>query len=563
MLMTIAVAVQFDPALAAKPAGRHSADEPSLRFGDYLAGRTAQLDHDWRTAAPLMVRAWQADRDNETLRHDAFILSIAGGEFAAATQIAHAVPAESGDGPLANFVLAIDDLSEGRYPLVGARLATVPPQGLNRYLVPLITAWSEVGRGRKTEAMAAVRQLDSVQGATELRNAQTAMVADALGDRAQATLLYDKLIDGNPQPRLLILAAGYYQRQNRVDLARAAIERLEPDGSSSSLRAAMLARLAAGRAPPSPDARNGAADALFEIAASLSGNGDRAEIAPLLYTQLALHLRPSFPSAQLLLAEIDQRWGRLDDAVEDLLSVDEKSELRSTAVRLAMVDLNRMGQTERAIKVGQAGTRAHPEDIDLLLSYADLLRQKADFVDAIAAYDAALMRIATTSGRRGLALFRRGMTYQRANQWTHAETDLLAALQLRPDDPSLLNYLAFAWAERGVNLDRARAMLERALQLAPDDGAIIDSLGWVMFQAGDYAEAVMQLERAAQLDADDASITDHLGDAYWRAGRQIEARTQWERAARLTTDKTLAEQLKMKIRDGLAEGPQPRHAAVN
>jgi Flp pilus assembly protein TadD len=84
-----------------------------------------------------------------------------------------------------------------------------------------------------------------------------------------------------------------------------------------------------------------------------------------------------------------------------------------------------------------------------------------------------------------------------------------------------------------------------------------------MFQAGDYAEAVMQLERAAQLDADDASITDHLGDAYWRAGRQIEARTQWERAARLTTDKTLAEQLKMKIRDGLAEGPQPRHAAVN
>jgi Flp pilus assembly protein TadD len=188
---------------------------------------------------------------------------------------------------------------------------------------------------------------------------------------------------------------------------------------------------------------------------------------------------------------------------------------------------------------------------------------RSHYAEAITVYDTVLARPTLTNNRRGLALFHRGMTQQRADRWSLAEADLLAALKLRPNDASLLNYLAFAWAERAENLDQARTMLERAIQLEPDDGAIIDSLGWVMFQAGDYPEAIAQLERAVQLDAGDSTINDHLGDAYWRAGRQVEARAQWERAARLTDDKALADQIKVKIREGLAEGATPRHAAAN
>ena len=159
------------------------------------------------------------------------------------------------------------------------------------------------------------------------------------------------------------------------------------------------------------------------------------------------------------------------------------------------------------------------------------------------------------SSRKGLALYHRGITYERAHDWPHAETDLLAALMLRPDDPGLLNYLAFSWADQGINLDRARTMLERAIQLVPDDGAIIDSLGWVMFRQGDYEDAAKQLEHAVELEADDATVNDHLGDAYWRLGRQIEARSQWERAARLTADKALGDQLREKLKDGLDSAP--------
>jgi tetratricopeptide (TPR) repeat protein len=554
-------------AAAAKPAPAKPADkaapEMKPRLSDYLAGRTAQLDRDWRTAGPLIRRAWETDPDDPGLRHDALLLSVAGGDFVGAAQVAHAVPADSSDMPLANFVLMIDDFAAGRYAQAETRLASAPAHGPDRYLGPILTAWSEVGRGRKAEALAALAQLDSAAGAGELRALQTAMVTDALGDRAQATELYDKIMASSPPLHAVTIAAEYYQRQGAIDKARAAIETLDADGASASFRSEMLARLAdKSRLAPVPDPRSGGADALFSIAATLTSE-KQADIAPLLYVQFALHVRPDFPSAQLLLAEIEQHFGRLDDAAAALAGVDEKSEVRATADRMAMAVLDKAGEADKAIKVGQAAVKAHPTDVDLLLTYADLLREKSHYPEAIAAYDAALAKISPTSNRKGVALYHRGIAYQQAKQWPHAETDLLAALQLRPDDPGLLNFLAFSWADQGINLDRARTMLERAIQLVPDDGAIVDSLGWVMYRSGDFDDAVKQLEHAVALDANDATINDHLGDAYWRAGRQLEARTQWEKASRLTDDKVLGEQIRIKLRDGLAQETPARRASVN
>jgi tetratricopeptide (TPR) repeat protein len=536
--------------------------EPSPRWNDYLAGRAAQLDHDWRNAGPLLRRAWEADKDDATLRHDALLLSLTGGDFAGAVQIARAIPADSSDAALAGFILTLDDFNEGRYAAAEARLTVAPEHGLDRYATPLLTAWCEVGRGRKAEAIAALAKLDSLDGITELRALQSAMIMEALGDRSQAEMFYNKLLDAKPSPWAVTMVARFLERQGETEKARAVIERLDPDGPSSSLRTQLLAHLSEKSRPPAPDPRFGVAELLFEISASLESQQQSPDIASLLYVQLALHIRPTFPSALILLSRFDQRWGHIDDAVGDLLAVDEKSELRPVAEQLAIVALSKAGQGDRAIKLGQAAIKAHPEDSDLELTLAEILRANARYPEAIAAYDQVLARLPPASARRGLILFHRGIAFQQGHQWPRAEADLLAALQLRPDDPSLLNYLAFSWADQGVNLDRARTMLERAIQLVPDDGAFIDSLGWVMYRAGDYEDAVKQLEHAVALDAGDAEINDHLGDAYWKVGRLIEARGQWEKAARLSDDKALTEKIRVKLKDGL-DPSAPRHASAD
>ena len=563
----VAAAGLAEPSTPTKKGAKVPAEQTqdAARFSDYLTGRAAQLDHDWATAGPAIRRAWESARDDQGLRHDALLLSISAGDFPGALQVAKATPADSSDAPLANFVQMLGEFAAGHYAAAQGRLTADQPHGMiDRYLTPVLVAWSEVGRGRKAEALAALAPLEQLSGVDAMRQLQAAMVNDALGDKAQAAALYDKIMDSNPPLHAIALASQFYQRQGDADKARKAIEKIDADGSSASMRAEMLARLAdKSRAGAAPDPKSGAADALFSIAASLIAEKQN-DIAPLLYTQFALYLRPDFPSAQLLLSELDQRFGRLDDAATVLLGINEKSEIRSTAERLAMAVLDKAKEDDRALKVGQAAVKAHPADMDMLISYADLLRQKEKFPEAIAAYDTALAKISPTSSRKGLVLYHRGIAYQQSHQWPHAEADLLAALQLRPDDPGLLNYLAFSWADQGVNLDRARTMLERAIQLVPDDGAIVDSLGWCMYRSGDYEEAIKQLERAVKLDSNDATINDHLGDAYWRVGRQLEARTQWEKAERLSDDKALTEQIRTKLKDGLdnVENP-PRRASVN
>ncbi len=93
------------------------------------------------------------------------------------------------------------------------------------------------------------------------------------------------------------------------------------------------------------------------------------------------------------------------------------------------------------------------------------------------------------------------------------------ALELKPDQPLVLNYLGYSWIDQGENLDRGLKMIESAVELQPDDGYIVDSLGWAHYRLGDYAGAVQYLERAIELVPEDPTINDHLGDAYWRTGR--------------------------------------------
>lgn len=548
--------------VAGKPAAE--AKETKPRLSDYLAGRTAQLDHDWRAAGQYTRRAWEADKSNVGLRHDALLLSLAGGDFPGALEIARAIPADSSDIELATFVTALDEFAAGHYAIAIAKLGTAPRAGINHYMIPLLTAWGAVGEGRKEAAMSALTPLDG--GPSEIAAAidlQRAQLLDSLGDHAKAGDLFAKLLDNKPTVRAILAAAYYYERQSASDKAKAAIEQLDIDGAQASLRAEMLSRLAdKARVPPPLDAKSGAAEVLLEVASTLATQ-KAPDVAPLLYAQFAFRLRPNFPSAQLLLAQLDERWGRLDDAAEMLLSVDDKSDFKSTADRLAMAMLERAKQSDRALKLGQTATKAFPQDTDLALFNADLLRQKLRYPEAIKAYSDLLAKIPPTSTRKGVTLFHRGMAYQQSHQWPAAEADLQAALQLRPDDPAILNYLGFSWADQGVNLDRARTMIERALVLVPDDGAIVDSLGWVMFRSGDYDDAAKQLERAVSLLSNDATINDHLGDAYWKLGRQIEARAQWEKAARYSSDKDLTEQIKVKLRDGLQADATPKRPTVN
>ena len=45
---------------------------------------------------------------------------------------------------------------------------------------------------------------------------------------------------------------------------------------------------------------------------------------------------------------------------------------------------------------------------------------------------------------------------------TRADIDLLKSIEIRPDDPYALNYLAYSWLERNYKIEEAIQMLDKA-----------------------------------------------------------------------------------------------------
>ncbi len=162
---------------------------------------------------------------------------------------------------------------------------------------------------------------------------------------------------------------------------------------------------------------------------------------------------------------------------------------------------------------------------------ADLLRGREEYTKAITYFSQALNLMTEKEIKvKWRILYGRAISYEQTGQWDKAEKDFLEALALAPNNPDLINYLAYSWVDRGINLDKALLMLEHAVNRRPDSGYIADSLGWALFRMGRYSEALPILEKAIALMPHDPVINDHVGDVYWKIGRKIEAGFQWNHA---------------------------------
>ena len=124
--------------------------------------------------------------------------------------------------------------------------------------------------------------------------------------------------------------------------------------------------------------------------------------------------------------------------------------------------------------------------------------------------------------------------YEEAGDLVRTEQHLKACLDLDPDDPEVMNFLGYFYADHGMKLDEAEKLLLRALEADPESGFYLDSLGWVYYRQGKAGLAVEYIRRAIlRMENDDAILRDHLGDAYLLNGEREKALGEWQRALRL------------------------------
>lgn len=124
-------------------------------------------------------------------------------------------------------------------------------------------------------------------------------------------------------------------------------------------------------------------------------------------------------------------------------------------------------------------------------------------------------------------LFNLAAAYERSGDFETAERWFKELLARDPGHASAQNYLGYMYAERGVRLDEAEALIAKALSQEPDNAYYIDSMGWVFFRLGRLDEARASIERAVALLPRDATLREHLGDIYLAQGDRERAVGQW------------------------------------
>lgn len=525
--------------------------------GAYLAGRYANQVGDYGAGVAYIDRALALNPGDRAMEFLAFRMRIAAGRFASAMELAPKVAEHFPQDPIAPLALAIEAARKKDYTGAEKALARIPNSQQLGFMRPYLLAWVKVGQKDYASAMASLES-----SAPQTQNGKPSAVfllhaglIDEIAGRKEEA--QKKLIEAYGAPdaatvRAAMALAAFYRRNGKPEEA----QKLMRAFAERAPEFAPLDALLNDKSQRQPTVTDGMAEVMFDVFAALaasSGRSEALEDAAVLFGRMTLELRPDYDLARILLGDLFAQNEQQATAIEIYRGIDKNSPFSWRARLKTALVLDQAGKTEEAVAQANALAQERKDRADAPQTLGDILRGRDRFADAAKAYQTAVDRLEHPAARDWSLFYARGIALERSEQWEKAEASFRRALELQPDQPYVLNYLAYSWIDKGINLREGKEMLERAVRQRPNDGAIVDSLAWAHYRLGEYSRAVELLERAVALQSTDWTINDHLGDAYWRVGRKQEARFQWQRALTLKPEPDKAKAVEEKIANGLAE----------
>ena len=274
------------------------------------------------------------------------------------------------------------------------------------------------------------------------------------------------------------------------------------------------------------------------------------------YLNLSLYLNSDFIFNNALLAENYFYLGNYQDSKKIYLKFDSKNLIYAWYVkkRLAWIK-SKIENNESAINfLNKSFNELENPTVKNYVDLANFYKDFEKYEDSIKYYTKVLNDISNDNPLYSEILYKRGMSYERLKLWKKSEDDLIQSLSLVPGEPYVLNYLAYSWLERNINLDKSVEMLEVAFNKKREDPYIIDSLGWGMYLTGRYEEAEKLLQKAVKLMPLDPIVNDHYADILWKLNKNLQANYFWNYVLNLeTTENEVKDKIKEKLIFGIQD----------
>jgi tetratricopeptide (TPR) repeat protein len=292
---------------------------------------------------------------------------------------------------------------------------------------------------------------------------------------------------------------------------------------------------------------------IFYVLANLSSSENEYKISNF-YLNISLFLNNKFTPNKSLLAENFFYQKRYEESKKIFKSIKSIGSIYSWYATKSIASIiSKIESADSSISVleKEFNQLINP-NFQHYYEMANFYNDNKYYEKAIEYYSFALEKIDKDNSLISNILYKRGACYERLNNWSKGEIDLEKSLEIKPNQPFVLNYLAYAWIEKKININVALEMLTLAAELEKDSGYILDSLGWAHYANKDYINAEYFLRQAVELMPTESVINDHYADALWNLNKHIQARYFWKQTLDLKDiDEDLKENVSKKLIFGL------------
>jgi tetratricopeptide (TPR) repeat protein len=272
-------------------------------------------------------------------------------------------------------------------------------------------------------------------------------------------------------------------------------------------------------------------DALIRLGVVLIYN-DEPELAELCYRR-AVDLDPVDDRAHFTLGQIYLTLDRERDAVKHIemaIAVNDTVVRYWTTLAFLGMDAGQYLQSEEILRRALNAIPDHPRLLDLLGSVLERQERYQEALDVL--YRS--VEVDSTSIAPYITI---GFIYDETDRFEMAESAYQDALNIDPENPTLLNNYAYLLAARGVRLDEALTMSEKVMEIDPENSSYLDTIGWIYYKQGNPEQALEYLLKALEItDEDNAELLDHIGDVYFDLDEHEIAQDYWQRALDIEPD---------------------------
>ena len=505
----------------------------TVQPGAYLAAMNAVFEEDLEKAADYYLKALEGDRDNPKLLREAYFFNSLLRNFDVLRPVVDKMP--RGYNPIffMDYLKVAFACKENRWAEVRQQIKSQSPIALDDIVHPLLLAWSYAGEENYAEAVRALDMLKKKEGMESYYFYHKGLIAMMLGQQFAADEAFQALAQKPlptfsfyPEIRSFYVRQGAWQAQNPFYL-QWQLFAVEQSAAAELIMQTPSAPMTANR---------GIAEVFYNMSTALGSAQNNYESA-LILGALSSYINPNQELPKIWSAEL------LEKAKKPYFAAYFYADLKNIASPIM--------DFKRAMNLLACHRESEAKDILLRLkpsnqgsaplwwALASVYQNEKNWPAAIQAYTH-LLKIEDESNRSSISdiYFARAFVYGEQKELQKAESDLLHALELNPENPMLLNHLGYLWLEDDKNLNKGVELVKKAYQLKSSDPYIMDSMAFAYYRQNDYEKALPLAEKTVDIMPQSSVANAHLGDIYGSLGRYREAVFQYQKALSLKYDLT-------------------------